>query len=115
MMSPGFITSPTFTSGRWLMQVDWLERWNLCSVIDVHARLAGFDLARGADDDTGGVDLIDNAGTRSRDGSAGIARHGLFHAGADERRFGLEPTARPDAACSIPSARGWRHRFPGTE
>ena len=23
--------SPTFTSGRWLMQVDWLERWNFSS------------------------------------------------------------------------------------
>ncbi len=28
MMSPGFTRSPTFTSGRWLMQVFWLERWN---------------------------------------------------------------------------------------
>ena len=22
-------TSPTFTSGRWLMQLFWFERWNL--------------------------------------------------------------------------------------
>ena len=28
MMSPAFTTSPTFTSGRWLMQVFWFERWN---------------------------------------------------------------------------------------
>ena len=23
-------TSPTFTSGRWVMQVFWFERWNFC-------------------------------------------------------------------------------------
>ena len=28
MMSPFFTWSPTFTSGRWVMQVFWLERWN---------------------------------------------------------------------------------------
>ncbi len=52
---------------------------------------------------------------RARDGGAGVTGDGLFHAGADERRLGTAPAARPDAACSSPSARGWRHRFPGTE
>jgi hypothetical protein len=28
----GVDRSPTFTSGRWLMQVFWLERWNFISV-----------------------------------------------------------------------------------
>jgi hypothetical protein len=28
MMSPFSTRSPTFTSGRWLMQVFWFERWN---------------------------------------------------------------------------------------
>ena len=27
-MSPFFTVSPTFTSGFWVMQVLWLERWN---------------------------------------------------------------------------------------
>ncbi len=31
MMSPFFTTSPTRTSGFWVMQVDWFERWNFCS------------------------------------------------------------------------------------
>ena len=30
MMSPALTRSPTFTSGRWVMQVFWLERWNFC-------------------------------------------------------------------------------------
>ena len=28
----GSTVSPTFTSGRWLMQVFWFERWNFISV-----------------------------------------------------------------------------------
>jgi hypothetical protein len=32
MMSPFSIRSPIFTSGRWLMQVFWFERWNFISV-----------------------------------------------------------------------------------
>ena len=31
MMSPARTLSPTFTSGRWLMQVFWFERWNFFS------------------------------------------------------------------------------------
>jgi hypothetical protein len=29
MMSPASTRSPIFTSGRWVMQVFWLLRWNL--------------------------------------------------------------------------------------
>ena len=32
MTSPCWTTSPFFTSGRWLMQVFWFERWNFISV-----------------------------------------------------------------------------------
>ncbi len=32
MISPASTVSPTFTSGRWLMQVFWFERWNFISV-----------------------------------------------------------------------------------
>jgi hypothetical protein len=90
MMSPASTTSPTFTSGRWLMQVFWFERWNFCRRVDIDARLAGFDIAAGADHDTRGVDLIDDAAAQRANRSARIARHGFFHAGADERRFGLD-------------------------
>ena len=31
MMSPALTVSPTFTSGRWVMQVFWLLRWNFLS------------------------------------------------------------------------------------
>ena len=51
--------------------------------------LPGFDIARSADDDAGRVDLIDHARTQRADRRARIARHGFFHAGADERRLGL--------------------------
>ena len=57
--------------------------------VDVHARLAGFDLADGADHDAGRVDLVDHAAARRGDRGARIARHGLFHAGADPGRFRL--------------------------
>jgi hypothetical protein len=47
------------------------------------------DIAGRADDDTRRVDLVDDARTAGADRSAGVAGHdGLFHAGADERRFG---------------------------
>ena len=38
-------------------------------------------------DDTGRVNLIDDARTACADSSAGIAGHGFFHAGADKRCF----------------------------
>ena len=47
-----------------------------------------------ADDDARGVDLVDDAGAARDDRDAGIARHHLFHAGADERRLGLDQRHR---------------------
>ena len=58
--------------------------------VNVHARFAGFDRTRCADNDTGGVDLIDNSGASCGDRSARVAGHGFFHAGADKRRFGFD-------------------------
>ena len=81
------------------MQVDWLERWNLLQAVDVDARLGRIGFFRGADDDTGGVDLIDDAGAARRDGGAGIARHHFFHAGADQRR--LRPQQRHGLALHV--------------
>jgi hypothetical protein len=38
-------SSPTRTSGRWLMQVFWLERWNF-SAVDIDARLGRIESPR---------------------------------------------------------------------
>ena len=46
------------------------------------------EVFRRADDDTGRVDLVDDARAPSGDGGAGIAGHNAFHAGADQRRIG---------------------------
>ena len=62
--------------------------------VDVDARLAGLDLSGRADDDTGRIDLIDDARTLGGDRRARIPRHRLFHAGADERRLGLDERHR---------------------
>ena len=62
--------------------------------VDVDARLAGLDVAGGADDDAGGVDLVDDAGAAGGDRGAGIAGDRLFHAGADERRLGANQRHR---------------------
>ena len=62
----------------------------LAQAIDVDARLGRIGLGRGADDDTRGVHLIDDAGAAGSDGGAGVAGHHLFHAGADERRLGTD-------------------------
>ena len=62
--------------------------------VDVDARLAGLDLVGRADDDAGRVDLVDDAGAAGGDRRARIARHGLFHAGADERRLGADQRHR---------------------
>ena len=62
----------------------------LQQAIDVDARLGRIVLFRRADDDTGRVHLIDDAGAACRDGSAGVTRDHVFHAGADERRFGAQ-------------------------
>ena len=62
--------------------------------VDVDARFAGFEVAGGANDDTRRVDLVDDARAAGGDGRAGIARDRLFHAGADERRLGLDQRHR---------------------
>ena len=62
----------------------------LAQTVDVDARLGRIGLLGGADDDTGGVHLIDDAGAARGDGGAGVARHHLLHAGADQRRLGLD-------------------------
>ena len=59
------------------------------------------------------IDLIDNAFTPRNDGGAGVARHRFLHAGAHQRGVGLDPSNCWHAACSTPSARGWRRRSPG--
>ena len=56
--------------------------------------LVGSGLVGGADDDTGGVDLIDHAGAARGDRGAGIAGDHAFHAGADERRLGTHQRHR---------------------
>ncbi len=38
-MSRGFTRSPTFTSGRWLYEVPWLERMNFCNLYFVKSPL----------------------------------------------------------------------------
>ena len=62
--------------------------------VDVDARLGRVGLVGGADDDTGGVDLVDHAGAPRGDRGAGIARDDAFHAGADERRLGAHQRHR---------------------
>ena len=103
MMSPLCTRSPTFTSGRWLMQVDWFERWYFMQPVDIDARLGGVEILGGADNDTGGVDLIDRrrcGAPRSRRRESRAVR--TFHPGANQWRLRREATARPDAACCKP-------------
>ena len=59
-------------------------------MIDVDARLGRIGFFGRANDDTGRVDLIDDARAACADRGAGVARHDFFHAGADERRFGTQ-------------------------
>src|SRR5579859_6281314 len=59
----------------------------LQQIVDVDAGGRRIALER-PDDDTGRIDLIDHAGTLGHDGDARVAGHGLFHAGADQRRLG---------------------------
>ena len=66
----------------------------LAQIVDVDARLRRIGLLGGADDDTRRVHLVDHAGAARADGRARIARHHLFHAGADERRFGRDQRHR---------------------
>ena len=85
--------------------------------VDVGAHLLAdvvFGLALDADDDALAVDVVDGARPARHDDRARIARGDVLHAGADKRRTGRGAAAPPGAACSIPSARGWRRRSRGT-
>ena len=87
MMSP-FWTLIAHLHQRTLVDAGGLVRaLELRQTIDVDARLGGIGLFRGANDDTRRVDLIDDARAARRDGSTGVARHHVLHAGADQRRF----------------------------
>src|ERR1700683_1083879 len=60
----------------------------LHQTVDVDAGLRRVGLVGGADDDTGGVDLIDYAGAACGDRGAGVTSDHPLHPGADERRLG---------------------------
>ena len=62
--------------------------------VDVDAGLGRVGFLGRAHDDTGGVDLIDDAGTPRADRGAGVTRNHAFHAGADERRLGAHQRHR---------------------
>ena len=65
------------------------------------------------DQDPLGVDESDRAGALADDDVARALGHEVLHARPDERGDRAGAGARPDAACSIPSGRGWRRRAPG--
>ena len=85
----------------------------LLQPVDVDARLGRVGLLGRAHDDTGGVDLVDDAGARraiaAPESRATTASMPVPTNGASAAR-----AAPPGAACSSPSARGWRRRSPGT-
>ncbi|GJE72800.1 hypothetical protein CHKEEEPN_4361 [Methylorubrum podarium] len=75
-------------AGRLVRALEFLQ------AVDVDAGLGRVGLFRRADDDTGGVDLIDDAGAAGGDGRTRVAGdHGL-HAGADEGRVGADQRHR---------------------
>ena len=57
--------------------------------VDVDAGFGRVRFVGCADDDTGGVDLVDDTGAPTGNGGTGITGHDAFHAGADERRLGM--------------------------
>ena len=93
MISPSATRSPTRTSGRWLMQVRLVGAHELAQPVDVDA-LGGAVLVGRAHHDARAVDLIDHAGAAGDDGGARVARHRRLHAGADQRRIGLDQRHR---------------------
>ncbi len=66
----------------------------LQQVVDIDAGRFRRRIFRRANDDAHTVDLVDDAGAASDDRDAQIPRHGLFHAGADQRRVGLDQRHR---------------------
>ena len=78
--SPAATSSPLRTMGRWLMQPDWLERWNFgTQVLVVLAVVVQHD-------DGLAVDVVDHAGVLRDEDLAGVDRDAVLDAGADERR-----------------------------
>ena len=66
----------------------------LQQIVDIHAADRQVGLFRGANDDAGRVDLIDNTGP-PRDGrDTGIPGNGGFHAGANQWRLSLQQRHR---------------------
>src|SRR5690606_24132080 len=59
----------------------------LLQPVDIDAGLAGIEVFRCADHDTGRIDLVDHATAAGGNRRTGIARHDRLHAGSDERRF----------------------------
>ena len=55
--------------------------------VNVYARLAGFNIASYAHNDTGCIDLVDNTCAACANGSARVTCHGFFHASSDKRCF----------------------------
>ena len=91
----------------------------LGELVDVGAhlarKLAFVRRAFHAHDDALGIHRIHHAGALAEHHRAGIAgrHHAPCRCPRRERRRAA--AARPGAACSIPSTRGWRRRFRGTE
>ncbi len=65
----------------------------LAQAVDIDA-LGRAVLGGRAHHDARAVDLVDDAGALGDDGGARVARHGGFHAGADNRRVGLDQRHR---------------------
>ncbi len=84
---PALTSWPTFTRGFWWISVPWLERMNFCSSYSSRPS----DVV---DDDPGGVDEVDRAVVLGDDHVAGVDRRAALHAGADQRRVGLEQRHR---------------------
>ncbi len=68
----------------------------------------------GVDDDPGRVDEVDRAGVAGQQHVARVQRRAALHAGARPAGRRSSAAARPGAACSSPSGRGWRRRARGT-
>ena len=115
MMSPFWI-DVAHLHQRTLVDAGRLVRaLELAQAVDVDARLGRIGFFRRANDDTGGVHLIDDARAARGNGGAGIARHNALPCRCRPAALPAAAAARPGAACSSPSGRGWRRRFPGTE
>ena len=90
MMSP-FLNDVAHLHQRTLVDAGRRVRaLELAQAINVDARLGRIGFLGRANDDTGGVDLVDDARSACADRGAGVTRNDFFHARADERRFGTQ-------------------------